>query len=187
MTTRPLLRRDALIAELADALPRDAFDDYQTHALATYKVPSKGDPLALAALGLAGEAGEVVELVKKHLFHGAPLAREKLLKEAGDVLWYLALLARLCDTNLSVVAQANIAKLQARFPDGWSPEAQRAKRDVPSWPECDTCSKLADFRVIAQDGEGGLCCESCYASYPQAGSWQKLPIEVLSDLSDAAR
>lgn len=84
---------------------------------------------SLAGLGLAGEAGEVVELIKKHVHHGRGLDREKLLKELGDVLWYLTLATRLGGFTLSEVMDANIAKLRARFPDGWSVEAANAKAD----------------------------------------------------------
>lgn len=49
--------------------------------------------LTLGLMGLAGESGEFVDLVKKHLFHGKYLDREKALKELGDTRWYLEALA----------------------------------------------------------------------------------------------
>lgn len=76
--------------------------------------------LGLMALGVTGEAGEVADLIKKHLGHGHELVREHLLKEIGDVLWYLAAFATLLDVNLEDVAAQNIAKLQARYPNGFS-------------------------------------------------------------------
>jgi NTP pyrophosphatase (non-canonical NTP hydrolase) len=84
---------------------------------------------SLVGLGLAGEAGEVVELIKKHVHHGRGLDRENLLKELGDVLWYLTLGAHLGGFTLEEVMDANIAKLRARFPHGWSAEAANAKAD----------------------------------------------------------
>lgn len=104
---------------------------YQRLAMRTH--PNLGasprDDLALGALGLAGEAGEAVEIVKKHLYHGAELDRDKLTKELGDVLWYVAALAAAAGIDLDVVAEANIAKLRARYPDGFSAEASAARAD----------------------------------------------------------
>lgn len=90
-------------------------DAYQEAAART-----GGTDVAISALGLAGEAGEVVDLLKKHLGHGHPVDREKLKKELGDVLWYLSDLARLFDIKLSDVAEANIEKLRRRYPNGFS-------------------------------------------------------------------
>ena len=76
--------------------------------------------LLLGALGLCGEAGEVAELVKKHVFHGHPIDTVRLLKEIGDVLWYLNYLAARClGCTLLAVMRANIQKLSARYPEGF--------------------------------------------------------------------
>ncbi len=85
---------------------------------------------AIAALGLAGEAGEVVELIKKYLGHGHGLDRDKLVKELGDALWYIARLSSLAGVPLSTVADKNIEKLAARFGDKFSEEASRARVDL---------------------------------------------------------
>jgi NTP pyrophosphatase (non-canonical NTP hydrolase) len=77
------------------------------------------------ALGVAGEAGEVAELVKKHVGHGHAMDKAKLLKELGDVLWYVAALADHMNLSLDAVATANIAKLQARYPDGFDRERSK--------------------------------------------------------------
>lgn len=100
------------------------FDNYQNAALRTAPAqePSR-EALAIRALGLAGEAGEVVELVKKYLGHGHDFDRDKLRKELGDVLWYVATLADATGLSLGEVAQHNIDKLRARYPDGFSHEA----------------------------------------------------------------
>ena len=74
-------------------------------------------------MGLAGEAGEVADLTKKTLFHRHPADRDKMIKELGDCLWYIAALCKDYDTNMEEVMQKNIDKLKARYPDGYSSEA----------------------------------------------------------------
>lgn len=81
-------------------------------------------------LGLAGETGEVVEIVKKHVFHNRPLDREKLLDELGDCLWYLSMLAAAVDMSLSDIAQYNIVKLRARYPEGYSDDKCNSRVDT---------------------------------------------------------
>lgn len=78
--------------------------------------------LIIGGLGICGEAGEVAEHIKKYAGHGHELDDAKVLKEVGDVLWYCAELAALLGANLEDVAQANIAKLKARYPEGFSSE-----------------------------------------------------------------
>jgi NTP pyrophosphatase (non-canonical NTP hydrolase) len=91
---------------------------------------------ATFALGLAGEAGEVCELLKKHWGHGHDLDQEKLKKELGDVLWYVAALAAQFQIELEDVAAANVAKLRSRYPQGFSSAASIARVDVatPEFP-----------------------------------------------------
>ena len=76
--------------------------------------------LLTAALGLAGEGGEVVDLVKKVVYHGLPLeeARPRFIKELGDVEWYRSLLKAVLDLSDSEILSANVTKLQARYPSG---------------------------------------------------------------------
>jgi NTP pyrophosphatase (non-canonical NTP hydrolase) len=73
------------------------------------------------AIGLAGEAGEVAELAKKQIFHQQGLDVEKWKKELGDVLWYAAACCSHLGLNLEDVMSHNIAKLEARFPNGYKP------------------------------------------------------------------
>jgi NTP pyrophosphatase (non-canonical NTP hydrolase) len=84
----------------------------------------------MTALGLAGESGEYADLIKKHLFHSHALDREKARKELSDVLWYVAVAAHQLGFTLSSVAQANVDKLRARYPDGFDPlRSQNRKPD----------------------------------------------------------
>jgi NTP pyrophosphatase (non-canonical NTP hydrolase) len=87
--------------------------------------------LSLGGLGVAGEAGEVADIIKKVLHHEVPLetVREKLVKEMGDVHWYLEYLAATLGVTTADVIAANVAKLRARHPNGWSPKSQQAKAD----------------------------------------------------------
>ncbi|HEV7127751.1 MAG TPA: nucleoside triphosphate pyrophosphohydrolase family protein [Ktedonobacterales bacterium] len=87
------------------------------------------DALIVSALGLTGEAGEVAEVVKKHVAQGHPLDRERLLLEAGDVAWYLARLCTALDVPLSEVLRRNIDKLSERYPDGFSTQASLGRKE----------------------------------------------------------
>lgn len=78
--------------------------------------------LAVAALGIAGEGGEVCDLVKKNLGQHHRLETVKLLEELGDVLWYVAECCSVLGVSLESVMAANVAKLQQRYPDGFAPE-----------------------------------------------------------------
>jgi NTP pyrophosphatase (non-canonical NTP hydrolase) len=72
-----------------------------------------------AVAGLAEEAGEVLGLVRKHLFQQRTLDRERLNEELGDALWCLTIAARSAGLSLDELAQANVAKLAARHPTGF--------------------------------------------------------------------
>ena len=98
------------------------FSEYQELAMRTRgNYDSKRDQLMCAGLGLTGEAGEVAELIKKRLFHLKNSVKdEDIVKEMGDVMWYLALLADNIGWNLELIATLNIEKLKKRYPDGFS-------------------------------------------------------------------
>jgi 4-alpha-glucanotransferase len=80
----------------------------------------KKEVLINAVMGLCGESGEAIDIVKKHLHQGHELDKEKLIKELGDIAWYLAEAAYALDINLSDVLEGNINKLKARYPEGFS-------------------------------------------------------------------
>ncbi len=81
--------------------------------------------LANFGMGLAGEAGEVCDALKKVVFHDHPLDKDKLVEELGDVLWYVAALAFTIDIPLEVVARRNTFKLEQRYPGGFDPDRSR--------------------------------------------------------------
>lgn len=76
----------------------------------------------LSILGMCGEAGECSDLFKKHRFQGHELDCEKQAEEVGDVLWYIAETASGLGLSLEEIATRNIAKLRARYPEGFDPE-----------------------------------------------------------------
>lgn len=69
------------------------------------------------AIGLATESGEILDVMKKHIYYGKPIDTVNLAEEIGDVLWYVSLLLRNMGMTYEQVAQMNINKLQKRFPD----------------------------------------------------------------------
>ena len=73
-------------------------------------------------MGLCGESGEVIDIVKKHLAQGHELDKEKIIKELGDVAWYMAAIATVLDVELEDVLVQNIEKLKRRYPEGFSTE-----------------------------------------------------------------
>ena len=80
-------------------------NEYQKLAMVTLNPDlSKRDVLINGVMGLCGEAGEAIDLVKKHLAQGHELDREGLIKELGDVAWYLAETATALDVELEEVA-----------------------------------------------------------------------------------
>lgn len=82
------------------------------------------------ALGLAGEAGEVADTVKKAVFHQHGIDRDELIKELGDVLWYVAALCTQLDIPMSDVMERNIDKLRKRYPDGYNSAASQVRADL---------------------------------------------------------
>jgi len=125
--------------------------------------------LLQAALGLAGEAGEFVDMVKKHIFQGHPLDEAKAREEVGDICWYAADAASALNTLLSDVATQNEAKLRKRFPNGFSPAASLARADVAA-PKlvalCDACElvfRAEDLRPWndAATGMKSMLCHKC--------------------------
>lgn len=95
-------------------------NEYQELAMTTLnKDLSKKDVLINAVMGLCGESGEAIDIVKKHLHQGHELDKEKLIKELGDVAWYLAEACEALDITLEEVMTLNIEKLKKRYPSGF--------------------------------------------------------------------
>lgn len=100
---------------------------YQKEAMRTAN-GMHGDLLQNGVMGLCGEAGECVDLVKKHLFQGHELDKEHLAKELGDVAWYLAVTAKAIGYDLNTILQMNVKKLRDRYPDGFDEERSKYRK-----------------------------------------------------------
>ena len=98
-------------------------NEYQQAALRTESGMVKTYPRILNGLmGLSGEAGEAIDILKKHYFQGHELDREHMAKELGDIAWYLAVSADAIGYDLETIFKMNIDKLKARYPDGFKSE-----------------------------------------------------------------
>ena len=101
-------------------------NEYQKEAMTLLNPAlTEKDVLMNALMGLCGESGEAIDIMKKHLYQGHALDQEKLIKELGDIAWYLAEAATGLDINLSEVLQRNLDKLHARYPQGF--DTQRSQ------------------------------------------------------------
>ena len=93
--------------------------------------PKTGD-LLNGCLGLAGESGELLDLVKKWCFHDKSVDIDHAKKELGDVMWYVAMICHAMRWDLDEIMRLNIDKLKARYPEGFDTEKSnhRATGDV---------------------------------------------------------
>ena len=98
------------------------FKEYQSKAGRTRNKKGYITETANYALGMVCEAGEVGDIIKKHIFHGHTLDVENVEKEIGDVLWYMANLCNVLELDLEEIAKGNIKKLEKRYPNGFSQE-----------------------------------------------------------------
>lgn len=98
---------------------------------------SHKDQLINYSMGLSGEAGEVLDYIKKIVFHRHELNKLKLTEELGDVLFYLAAICTLEGITLEEVAKSNIEKLIKRYPKGFDALMSINRKES----KCKTCSK----------------------------------------------
>lgn len=109
-------------------------NDYQRAALRTAQIDkfSKDELLLNGVMGLCGEAGEVIDLVKKWKFQGHELNKKDILEELGDVIWYWSLACYALGVKASEVMEANIEKLKDRYQDGFSKERSINRKEYTS-------------------------------------------------------
>ena len=99
-------------------------NDFRRAAMRTasgmdYDGSEKGGLLLNGVMGLNGEAGECIDIMKKHVFQGHELDREHMIEELGDVAWYLAVCCEGLGVTLEQVMRGNIDKLMKRYPEGF--------------------------------------------------------------------
>lgn len=119
--TKHGISHDAEIYEIRnEKKPGLTANAYQRLAMRTLKPGMSRDEILLnGVMGLCGEAGETIEILKKHLFHGKELDTDSLKKELGDIAWYLAETAYALDMPLEEILRGNIEKLKERYPEGF--------------------------------------------------------------------
>ena len=108
-------------------------NEYQKKAVQTLNPElEQKDVLINSVMGLCGESGEAIDIVKKWLMQGHNLDREHLIRELGDVAWYLAEAATALNVSLESVFQINLDKLERRFPNGFDSanSIHRRKGDI---------------------------------------------------------
>ena len=96
--------------------------EYQVKAMRTASSLSRENLLLNGVMGLNGEAGECIDLMKKTMFQGHELDKEKLLDELGDILWYVGITCEGLGITMDEAMTHNIEKLMKRYPDGFSVE-----------------------------------------------------------------
>lgn len=96
--------------------------EYQRNAMRTASSLDCSRLILNGVMGLNGEAGECIDIVKKYMFQGHDLNREKLLDELSDVLWYVAITCEGIGTTMDAVMEHNVEKLRKRYPEGFSIE-----------------------------------------------------------------
>lgn len=107
------------------------FKEYQTAVTRTIpKGRTYEQNASNFAMGLAGEVGEVVDHLKKAIYHDHALNEDEVEKELGDILWYIAATAETHHLDLSVIAEKNIHKLMRRYPGGFSEVDSKKRVDV---------------------------------------------------------
>ena len=96
-------------------------NEYQKEAMKSLNPSLNNDEVLLnGVMGLCGESGEVIDILKKHLSQGHELNRDKMIEELGDVAWYLAETAYALGVDLDTVLRKNLDKLKKRYPEGFS-------------------------------------------------------------------
>ena len=92
-------------------------------------LPSQSDDMLHAALGIAGEAGEIIDAIKKPFAYNQLPNQINIIEELGDLLFYIQAMANTMDIKLSEIMMANAAKLTLRYPQGYDDAAAIARAD----------------------------------------------------------
>lgn len=145
-------------------------EDYQKLSSGTFKPAEAIEDEKIVhlldwCLGLSGETGEVLDLVKHNVFHKEKADLMELAKELGDVMWYVSAICTTCEISLDDVQKLNILKLQHRYNKGYSTKDSAARhgkeqelKDLPAYKilqaRITQQSAPVNVIVIGPDGAG---------------------------------
>ena len=123
--------REKLAIEHPESISVLSANDYQKFALKFEQGMSQDYPrIVMGLMGLNGEAGEAIDILKKHLFQFHELDKYHLAKELGDVAWYLAVSADAIGYSLEEIFEMNLDKLSKRYPEGlFDPEHSKHRKE----------------------------------------------------------
>lgn len=88
-----------------------------------------------AGIGMSGEAGEIVDQLKKSMMYGKELNVEHLKEECGDLLWYMSIMLHQINSSFEEVMQKNVDKLNKRYPTGFTEKDALERKDKLNKPE----------------------------------------------------
>jgi len=118
------------------------------------------------AVGVSGEAGELLDAIKKHCVYQKQINMDNVIEEAGDILFYLTGLLNDLNISLEDCIKANIVKLSKRYPNGYSNAAAIARADkgatqyeVKTLPNIE--DDFGDVKIETVACLVGEECESC--------------------------
>lgn len=101
----------------------------ETHRFKDFKPTPSQCELLHAAIGIAGEAGELLDAVRKHVFDGQPLDRENVIEELGDLCFYMEAAMQAVGVSREEIEQRNQAKLSKRYEGGYSDQQAQERKD----------------------------------------------------------
>ena len=99
------------------------------HRLKDFKPTPEQCELLHAAIGIAGEAGELLDAVRKHVFDGQPLDGDNIIEELGDLCFYLEAAMQAIKMKRADIEELNMAKLFERYKDGYSDQQAQERKD----------------------------------------------------------
>ena len=103
-------------------------ENYQAESTRTMKFDD--NVVTHCCMGISGEAGEVIDLIKKSIFYGKELDKDKVSEEIGDIMFYIVNLATALNLSMSDILRGNVEKLRKRYPNGFSEEDAIKRVDV---------------------------------------------------------
>jgi len=106
---------------LAKLPERLSANEYQKDCLRTARALDSEYLIMSSTLGIGGEAGEVIDLIKKWRYHDHEFNCRDLALELGDILYYLATMAKGINYDLETIMAMNVDKRKGRYPNGFDP------------------------------------------------------------------